>query len=343
MAHSNTVLAQLLKLIDRHDFQKLEKGQFRPQRKYRTLTRWGQFTTMMFAQITGRASLRDISDSLQTQAGSLYHLGIQSVKKSTLADANNNRSADFFHAFFEKTYQRCASIAPGKKKFRFKNKLYSLDASTIDLCLSVFPWARFRSAKGGIKLHAVLDHDGHIPAFTSITDAKTSDLSFARTLTLPAGSIVAADRAYIDFAWLYALNQRRNYLVTRLKSNIKYRVIERRCVVKNKGVTSDQTIILTGTKAGGCPIPLRRIGYKDPNTGKQYFFLTNNFHLAAKTIADIYKARWKIELFFKWIKQNLKIKTFLGNSRNAVMTQIWIAQITMLQLFPDGHNRPPKS
>ena len=332
MAHSNTILAQLLKLIDRHDFQKLEKGQFRSQRKYRTLTRWGQFTTMMFAQITGRASLRDISDSLQTQAGSLYHLGIQSVKKSTLADANNNRSADFFHAFFEKTYQRCASIVPGKKKFRFKNKLYSLDASTIDLCLSVFPWARFRSAKGGIKLHAVLDHDGHIPAFTSITDAKTSDLSFARTLTLPAGSIVAADRAYIDFAWLYALNQRRNYLVTRLKSNIKYRVIERRSVLKSKGVTSDQTIILTGTKAGDCPIPLRRIGYKDPNTGKQYFFLTNNFQLAAKTIADIYKARWKIELFFRWIKQNLKIKTFLGTSRNAVMTQIWIALITMLVL-----------
>ncbi len=201
-----------------------------------------------------------------------------------------------------------------------------------DLCLSVFPWTRFRSAKGGIKLHAVLDHDGHIPAFTSITDAKTSDLSFARTLTLPAGSIVAADRAYIDFAWLYALNQRKNYLVTRLKSNIKYRVVERRSVLKGKGVTSDQTIILTGTKAGDCPIPLHRIGYKDPNTGKQYFFLTNNFHLAAKTIADIYKARWKIELFFKWIKQNLKIKTFLGTSRNAVMTQIWIALITMLVL-----------
>ena len=332
MAHNNTVLAQLLKLIDRHDFQTLENDQFRPQRKYRTLSRWGQFTTMIFAQITGRASLRDITDSLQTQAGRLYHLGIKSVKKSTLADANNNRSAEFFQAFFEKTYQRCAAIAPGKKKFRFKNKLYSLDSSTIDLCLSLFPWAKFRSAKGGIKLHAVLDHDGHIPGFASITDAKTSDLSFARTLTLPAGSIVAADRAYIDFTWLYALNERKNYLVTRLKSNIKYRVTERRPVIKSKGITSDQTIILTGPKAGDCPIPLRRVGYKDPDTGKQYFFLTNNFHLAAKTIADIYKARWEIELFFKWIKQNLKIKTFLGTSRNAVMTQIWIALITMLVL-----------
>ena len=332
MAHSNTVLNQLLKLIDRHDFQILENDQFRPLRKYRTLSLWGQFVTMMFAQVTSRASLRDICGSLQTQGGRLYHLGIRQVKKSTLADANNKRPAEFYQAFFEKTYQRCAAIAPGKKKFRFKNKLYSLDASTIDLCLSVFPWARFRSAKGGIKLHAVLDHDGHLPCFASITDAKTSDLSFARTLTLPAGSVVAADRAYIDFSWLYALNERKNYLVTRLKSNIKYRVTERRPVLKNKGITSDQTIILTGPKAGDCPIPLRRIGYRDPDTGKQYFFLTNNFHLAAKTIADIYKARWDIELFFKWIKQNLKIKTFLGSSRNAVMTQIWIALITMLVL-----------
>ncbi len=157
-------------------------------------------------------------------------------------------------------------------------------------------------------------------------------MSFARTLTLPAGSIVAADRAYIDFAWFYTLNKQKNYLVTRLKRNIKYRVTERRPVLKSKGITSDQTIILTGSKAGDCPIPLRRVGYRDPDTGKQYFFLTNNFHLAAKTIADIYKDRWKIELFFKWIKQNLKIKTFLGTSRNAVMTQIGIALITMLVL-----------
>lgn len=157
MSHGNTVLSQLLNLIDRHEFQKLENEQFRPQRKYRTLGRWGQFTAMMFAQINGRASLRDISDSLQTQAGRLYHLGINSVKKSTLADANNRRPAEFFQAFFEKSYQRCVTLAPSKKKFRFKNKLYSLDASTIDLCLSVFPWAKFRSTKGGIKLHALLD------------------------------------------------------------------------------------------------------------------------------------------------------------------------------------------
>ena len=332
MSHNNTVLAQMLSLIDRHDFQNLDNGQFKPQRKYRTLSRWGQFTSMMFAQITGRVSLRDISDSLQTQAGRLYHLGMGSVKKSTLADANNRRPAEFFQTFFERSYQRCAALAPMKKKFKFKNKLYSLDASTIDLCLSVFPWAKFRSTKGGVKLHTLLDHNGYIPAFASITDAKTSDLVYARTLKLPSGSIIAADRAYVDFAWLYSLNMRRNYLVTRLKKNIKYKVIKRRSVLKSKGVTSDQTIMLTGSKSANCPIPLRRVGYKDPDTGKYYFFLTNNFNLAAKTIADIYKDRWQIELFFKWIKQHLKIKTFFGTSRNAVMTQIWIALITMLLL-----------
>lgn len=332
MAHSNTVLHQMLKLIDRHEFQSLENDQFRPKRKYRTLSRWGQFTAMLFAQITGRASLRDIAGSLQTQAGRLYHLGIDKVKKSTLADANNNRTADFFQAFFEKSYQKCAAVAPGKKKFRFNNKLYSFDSSTIDLCLSVFSWANFRSTKGGIKLHALLDHDGYIPAFANITDAKTSDIAIARTLNLPPGSIITADRAYIDYAWLFSLHKKKNFLVTRLKKNAKFKVVDRRQVLKTKGVTSDQTIVLTGTKASDCPIPLRRIGYRDPETRKHYVFLTNNFHLAAKTIADIYKSRWQVELFFKWIKQNLKIKTFLGTSENAVMTQVWIALITMLLL-----------
>ena len=332
MAHNNTVLFQMLKLIDRHDFQDLENGRFRPQRQYRKLSRWGQFTAMLFAQITGRASLRDVAASLQSKACKLYHLGIATVKKSTLADANKKRPSDFFQAFFDKTYQRCAAVAPGKKGFRFKNKLYSLDSSTIDLCLSVFPWAKFRSTKGGIKLHALLDHDGYIPSFACITDAKTSDLAIARTLNLPPGSVVVADRAYIDFSWLFNFNKKKNFLVTRLKKNIKFKVIERRPVIKGKGVTSDQIIMLTGPKAGDCPMPLRRVGYRDLETGKHYVFLTNNLKLAAKTIADIYKSRWQVELFFKWIKQNLKIKTFLGTSRNAVMTQIWIALITILIL-----------
>ena len=332
MAHCNTVLHQMLKLIDRHDFQKLEKDHFQPKRKYRRLNRWGQFTAMIFAQITGRSSLRDIADSIQVKASKLYHLGIVKVKKSTLADANSNRSADFFQAFFDQSYQRCAALAPRKKKFKFKNKLYSLDSSTIDLCLSVFSWANFRSTKGGIKLHALLDHDGYIPAFANITDAKTSDIAIARTLNLSPGSIVTADRAYIDYAWLFSLNKKKTFLVTRLKKNAKYKVIEHHAIIQAKGLISDQTIMLTGAKASVCPIPLRRIVYRDPETEKQYVFLTNNFNLAAKTITDIYKSRWQVELFFKWIKQNLKIKTFLGTSKNAVMTQIWIALITMLLL-----------
>lgn len=315
MAHSNTVLAQLLKLIDRHDFQSLHDGPYRPQRKYRALSQWGQFTVMAFAQLTGRVSLRDICDTLQTQAGRLYHLGVRQVKKSTLADANNKRPAEFYQALFAKIYQRCAAIAPGKKKFRFKNKLYSLDASTIDLCLSVFPWAKFRSTKSGVKLHALLDHDGYIPRFACITDAKTSDLAVARTLTLPSGSIIAADRAYIDFAWLYQLHKRKNFLVTRLKRNIKYTVVKRHPVLKSKGITSDQTIVLTGTKAGECPIPLRRVGYRDPDTGKHYVFLTNNFHLAAKTIADIYKSRWEVGVSSKGhITQSVKVRPRLKDS-----------------------------
>ncbi len=184
----------------------------------------------------------------------------------------------------------------------------------------MFPWAKFRSTKGGIKLHVLLDHDGYIPKFASITDAKASDLSFAKTLTFPAGSIIAADRAYIDFAWLYTLNKRKIILVTRLKRNIKYKVTERHRVLQSKGITSDQIITLTGTKSSECPVPLRRVGYRDPETGKHYVFLNNNFDLAAKTIADIYKNRWEVELFFKWLKQNLKIKTFFGTSRNAVLT-----------------------
>ena len=332
MAHGNTILHQMLKFVDRHDFQNLENSQFRPKRKYRSLSRWGQFTAMLFSQVTGRSSLRDITDSLQAQGCRLYHLGMNSVKKSTLADANNNRTSDFFHALFEKKYKQCAEVAPRKKKFRFKNKLYSFDSSTIDLCLSVFSWANFRSTKGGIKLHALLDHDGYIPAFANITDAKTSDISIARTLNLAPGSIVTADRAYVDYAWLFSLNQKKTFLVTRLKKNAKFKVRERRKVLKQKGLTSDQTIILTGAKASDCPIPLRRIGYRDPETSKHYVFLTNNFNLAAKTIADIYKSLWQVELFFKWIKQNLKIKTFLGTTKNAVMTQIWIALITMLIL-----------
>jgi putative transposase len=331
MAHSNTIFHQLLQLLDRHDFRKIELNGFQPKRKYRTLTRWGQFVVMMFAQITGRSSLRDLTDQFQFQNRRLYHLGASIVRRSTLADANHKRPAEFFQALFEYQYGKCTAFAP-RKRFRFKNKLYSFDASVVDLCLSLFPWAKFRTTKGGIKLHALLDHDGYIPAFVKVTDAKIADLTVAKTLKLPAHSIVAMDRAYVDFAWFNKLDQKNIFFVTRMKKNIKHRVVKRHKVIKSKGLTSDQTVVLTGTRAQDCPIQLRRVGYRDPETGQHYVYLTNIFHLSAKTIADIYRDRWQVELFFKWIKQNLKIKSFLGTSKNAVMTQIWIAIITMLLL-----------
>jgi putative transposase len=232
---------------------------------------------------------------------------------------------------FGRLLKRCQSTAP-RHGFRFKNKLYSLDASTIDLCLSIFPWAKFRATKGAIKLHAAIDHDGYLPSFITVTDGKVHDVKMAPQLSVEKNSIVVFDRGYNDYTWYNTLNTQGIWFVTRLKRNARYQVIDRREVNSSSGLTSDQTIRLTGTKGSECPIELRRIGYRDAETGIHYIFLTNNFKLSAKTIADIYKSRWQIELFFKWIKQNLKIKTFLGTSKNAVMTQIWIALCVYLIL-----------
>ena len=330
MAHHNTVFAQLLKFIPRHEFETLAKQHHQGQ-KLRKMTRWSQFVALTMAQFSGRSSLRDIVANLSAQTVKLYHLGSAIVTRSTLARVNEAQPYTLYEALFHKLLARCQGLAP-RHGFRFKNKLYSLDATTIDLCLSVFPWAKFRSTKGAVKVHVGLDHEGMLPSFVTITDGKTHDVTVGRTLALPADSLVVMDRAYTDYAWFNALNDKGIFFVTRQKSNASYRVIERREVLKDKGVTCDQTILITGTKAETCPIPLRRIGYRDPDTGKHYVFLTNNFQLVAKTIADIYKARWQIELFFKCIKQNLKIKSFIGTSRNAVLTQIWVAMCTYLLL-----------
>jgi len=277
------------------------------------------------AQLSGRISLRDIVGSVSAQAHRLYHLGSAKLTRSNLARMNENKPYSLYEALFGKLLHHCQRLAPGHQ-FRFKNKLYSLDASTIDLCLSVFPWADFRSTKGAIKLHVGLNHSGYLPEFAVITEGKTSDIEVGRMLAFPAGSIVAMDRGYMDYEWFNQLTSKSVYFVTRLKSNACYKVTEHHPIQKNKGLISDQTITLTGNNAlKKCPIPLRRIVYRDQETGKQYIFLTNHFKLAARTIADVYKARWQVELFFKWIKQNLKIKSFVGTSKNAVMTQIWIA------------------
>lgn len=330
MAHHNTVFSQLLKFIPRHEFETLAK-QHHQGGKLRKLSRWSQFIALGLGQLSGRISLRDIVSNISVQSSKLYHLGVNTVSRSSLARVNEQQPHTLYEALFNKLLSRCQGQAP-KHGFRFKNKLYSLDASTIDLCLSVFPWAKFRTTKGAVKLHVGLDHSGYLPTFMTVTDGKTHDVTVGRTLKLPKQSIVVFDRGYTDYKWYKLLNDNGIFFVTRQKSNASYEVIERRPVSKAQGLTSDQTIIIKGTKAGDCPVPLRRIGYRDPETGKHYVFLTNNFKLAAKTIADIYKARWQIELFFKWVKQNLKIKTFLGTSKNAVLTQIWVAMCMYLLL-----------
>lgn len=330
MSHHNTIFSQLLKLVPRHEFETLAK-QHHQGRKLRKMSRWSQFIALGLAQLSGRSSLRDIVSNIGAQMNKLYHLGTASVSRSSLARVNEQQPYSLYEALFNKLFSRCQGLAP-KHGFRFKNKLYSLDASTIDLCLSVFPWAKFRRAKGAIKLHVGLDHDGYLPAFVTVTDGKVHDVTVGRTLQLPKASIVVFDRAYTDYTWYNLLNKNGIFFVTRQKSNATYELIERRSVSKTQGLTSDQTITIKGTKASDCPIALRRIGFRDPETGKHYVFLTNNFKLAAKTIADIYKARWQIELFFKWVKQNLKIKSFIGTSKNAVLTQIWIALCMYLLL-----------
>lgn len=329
LSHHNTVFSQLLKLLPRHEFEKLA-NKHHSGRSFRTATRWSQFVTMAMGQLSGRNSLRDIVESLSVQSHRLYHLGSARLSKSNLARINEGKPALLYEALFGKLLQQCRSVAP-THNFKFRNPLYSLDASTIDLCLSVFPWANFRTTKGAVKLHVGLNHSGYLPEFVTITEGKTHDVKVGRLLNFPKGSIVAVDKGYNDYAWYKQLTDKGIFFVTRLKTNAKYRVTDRRAVAKETGLICDQTIELTGQQTTKkCPVALRRIGYRDQLTGKRYVFLTNNFRLSAKTIADIYKSRWQVELFFKWIKQNLKIKSFVGTSKNAVMTQIWIAMCMYL-------------
>ena len=331
MAHQNTVFSQLLKFIPRHEFETLAI-RHHSGRSFRTASRWSQFVTMAIAQLAGRNSLRDIVENVSAQAHRLYHLGSAKLSRSNLSRINEDKPSALYEALFGKLLSRCQGSTSGHT-FRFKNPLYSMDASTIDLCLAVFPWTDFRSTKGAIKLHVGLNHESYLPEFVTITDGKTSDIEVGRTVKFPKGSMVAIDRGYNDYAWYNQLTAKGIFFVTRLKSNANSRVISRRPILPDKGLTSDHTIEFTGIQtAKKCPIPLRRVGYRDPETGKHYIFLTNNFTLAAKTIADIYNARWQVELFFKWVKQNLKIKSFIGTSKNAVMTQIWIALCVYLLL-----------
>jgi hypothetical protein len=266
-----------------------------------------------------------------------YHLGLESVARSTLSDANNNRSADIFKDVFYEFLHKCQSLAPGHG-FKFKNPLYTMDSTLIKLCLSLFPWAEYRTRKGAMKLHTLLDHKGCLPSFITITQGRCHDLrvvqdeSYGFPQLLP-DSILTIDRAYLDFIWLYALTLQCIYFVIRAKRNLKYEVVGQHTRPKNKAVVSDQIIRLTDKETKkDYPKYLRLVTYYDQEKKQEFAFITNNFKLAAATIAELYKRRWQIELFFKWIKQNLKIKTFLGASENAVMTQVWMAMIYYLLL-----------
>ncbi|AMD92248.1 transposase [Desulfomicrobium orale DSM 12838] len=327
MSHHNTLFSQTLSLIPRHVFQKLER-RHKTGRSSRQFGFKEQFTVMAFIQLAARRSMRDGLRCLEAAGNRLYHWGLKNVARSTFADANNSRPVGFFKDLFAEMYGLCAAKAP-KHKFRFKSKLFSLDATTIKLCLSLFPWASFRQAKGGVKVHTLLDHDGHIPAFATVTDAKIHESRIAQAMELPKGSIVVFDKGFTSYPWFRLLGAKGVFFVTRLKRNAVFKLLERRLVNRKTGVTSDHIIEVSSR---GKSLRLRRIGYRDQETGKHYEFLTNHFRLSAKTIADIYKDRWQIELFFKEIKQNLRIKTFVGNSENAVLIQIYTALTVYLLL-----------
>jgi hypothetical protein len=277
-------------------------------------------------------SLREICGGLSCCLGKLNHLGMQDApNKSTLSYANAHRPWEMFRELFYQALTLCREAGPGRHKFRFKNKLLSLDSTTISLCLSLFPWAEFRQTKGAIKLHLLLDHEGYLPTFALITNGKKHDVTMARQVPLAPGSIVAIDRGYIDFRLFNAWTQKGIFFVTRLKDNTQYEVVGSYPIPVNRNILSDQIILFTGPKAKeDCPHKMRRLVVWDPKEEREIVILTNHLKFGATTISDIYKDRWQIELFFKAIKQNLKIKTFVGTSENALYIQIWTALIAIL-------------
>lgn len=335
MSHINTIYTQLLHLIPRHQFENLVT-KHNGDRYVKYFTGWQQFITLLYAQIRRKDSLRDITTSLCAQYQKWYHIGLKKVCRSTLSDANNHRPYQIFEDLFYKLLERCRDITP-KHKFRFKNPLYTIDATTIALCLSIFPWAKYRKTKGAMKLHFLYEHAGCLPSFLVVTDGRSSDVRVVKennfNFHLLPDSIISIDRAYIDFKWLYQLNKQGVFFVSRLKKNMKPISAGQHMKSNNKSVLDDKKVLPPSFfQSGGYHDSLRLVTYYDKETNKTLEFLTNNFSLSATTIAAIYKSRWQIELFFKWIKQNLKIKSFLGTSKNAVLTQIWVAMCYFLLL-----------
>lgn len=321
------ILAQLLDLLSRYEFNKCV-GRYGGNRRVRSFSCWDQFLVMLFAQLTYRESLRDIESCLRAFPKQLYHLGIRGgVSRSTLADANERRSwriwADFAMVLIAHARRLYAGEAVAG---RLKAAVYVFDTTTIDLCLTLFPWAQFRRRKSAVKLHTLLDLRGNIPCFINVSEGSVHEVNVLDELVLEAGAYYVMDRGFIDFARLHRFTLGQAFFVTRSKENLDFRVVESRPVDRDRGLRADQTIKLRGVLTRKrYPAPLRRISLVDSDSGNALVFLTNNFTLAASTVAKLYKARWQVELFFKWVKQYLRIKTFFGTSPNAVKTQVWIA------------------
>jgi hypothetical protein len=331
-----SIFSQMLKLFSRGDFEKAVK-EHETERHARGFTSWGQFMAMLFCQLGRAHSLREICGGLACCEGQLKHLGVPvAPKKSTLAYANEHRPWQLYQTVFEQTLSKCQELVGsqgGRKRFRFKNKLLSLDGSIIDLSVSMFDWAKFRQTKGAIKLHLLLDHDGYLPSFAVVTEGRVSELKVARTLRFDPGTILAIDRGYIDYEWFRDLTQQEVYFVTRLKANAVYEVQEELKVPQNSNVVRDQIVCFPRlAREGEEPVLFRRVEIWNAEKQETIVFLSNLLQFGATTIAAIYRDRWQIELFFKALKQTLKIKTFVGTSANAVRTQVWTALIAMLVL-----------
>jgi len=331
-----SIFSQVLKLFSRGDFERAVK-EHKAERHARGFTSWGQFMAMLFCQLGRAHSLREICGGLACCEGQLKHLGVPvAPKKSTLAYANEHRPWQLYQTVFEHTLGKCQQLVSqqgGRKKFRFKNKLLSLDGSIIDLSVSMFDWAKYRRTKGAIKLHLLLDHDGYLPSFAVVTEGKTSEIKVARTLRFDPGTILAIDRGYVDYEWFRELTQEEVYFVTRMKEKAVYEVSEELRVPKNSNVVRDQIVYFPRlAQEGEEPVLFRRVEILDAEKQERVVFLSNLLAFGATTIAAIYKDRWQVELFFKALKQTLKIKTFVGTSANAVRTQVWTALIAMLVL-----------
>lgn len=329
----SSVFGQILQIFSKAEFYKAVK-ELKAEKGAKGFSCWEQFVAMLFCQLGQAHSLREICGGLATCLGKLRHLGVESApKRSTLSYANEHRPWELYQEVFYQLLEKCQGLAQGRKKFRFKNKLYSLDASLIELCVTLFDWAGYRQTKGAVKLHLLLDHEGYLPVFACITEGKVHEVKIARGLTFPKGSILAIDMGYTDYKQFAIWTEAGIYFVTKQKDNAVYKVIKDRVVPDNRKILKDQFIELTGYySAKKCPHILRRIEVWDEENKKVIVLLTNHLEFGASTISSIYKDRWQIEIFFKSLKQNLKVKTFVGTTRNALLTQIWTALIAILVL-----------